>query len=912
MENVSRETISGCGRTHVRENPSFYKILLDTVTLNSCYCAWVKESLTSNVEEVVMFWRLSFLALFYTLFSVTAVWGQLSTIWLRTYYGHGGSINIPCDLEVDDDSNVYVTGSVSDGPGSDPGRDYGTIKYSPSGVELWNSKYGTQVKRDEAKALAVDDNGNVYVTGVSDDTLATFGSYATIKYSSDGTEEWVTRHDSLKCPGFGNVAVYVAKDIAVDGNGNVYVTGFTAESGSDCENYIDYTTIKYNSIADTLWTRRYNSPGDGADSATAIAVDGEGNVYVTGVSDGDYATIKYSSDGDQLWVARYDSTVDEARAITLDGNGDVYVTGYSQEIGIGSDYATIKYSSSDGHQVWEARYDGPGDSYDTAYALAVDDNGNVYVTGCSRSVGSGTGYDYATIQYSSSDGSQQSVTKYNGPGNGYDAAYAIAVDADGYVYVTGRSFDGVTGYTTIKYAPDADGDLLLDAWETHGYDHDGDGTADVDLPGMGANPLRKDIFVEIDWMEASADESESHKPMTEAIEIIIEAFNNGQVNNPDGSQGISLHVDYGQGEGLTGGNSVPHDSFLWLRQDAAPYWTEFDNIKNTNFATARWPIFHYCIFGHGLLSKDGTKRTTTGGKSRSRPGSDFVVTLGEWKENPGTKGQQAGTFMHELGHNLGLGHGGGPLDNVNFKPNYLSVMNYTFQTRGLYINSEEDKYYDYSRYDFDDLNKLHLNENDGIKGAPEGVGTHYYCPGDSKMPLVSAEDAINWNCADGIEPEDVVADINDGPDYVPLAKDSVLTGYHDWDNLMFVQMPVEGNTSPAGVSLAFQQEEEEELTYEQDQKLCINIPGDANGNGNLTLVDVISAFNYIFYKPGFPPCGSGNHLCWLSELICRGNWNGDGRINIVDVVWGVNYIFGKPQGGPWNPLPSGSCCLLAP
>src|SRR6185436_10870410 len=91
-----------------------------------------------------------------------------------------------------------------------------------------------------------------------------------------------------------------ASGMAVDGAGNAFVTGYSARTNASPFNR-DYATIKYSSAGVPLWTNRYNGPGNATDQATAVAVDGQGNAFVTGfstASDTDYATIKYSSAGE--------------------------------------------------------------------------------------------------------------------------------------------------------------------------------------------------------------------------------------------------------------------------------------------------------------------------------------------------------------------------------------------------------------------------------------------------------------------------------------------------------------------------------------------------------------------------------------------------------------------------------------
>nr|MDQ2987388.1 SBBP repeat-containing protein [Armatimonadota bacterium] len=259
-------------------------------------------------------------------------------LWVARYNGPGNSYDLAHALAVDGAGNVYVTG-YSLGAGTR--EDYATIKYGSNGNQLWLARYnGPGNEYDYANALAVDAAGNVYVTGESYGGENDF-DYATIKYDSNGNQLWVARYD-----GPGN-DLDLAWALAVDGAGSVYVTGSSVGAGT----FSDYATIKYDSNGNELWVARYNGPGNNDDSATALAVDGAGNVYVTGSSYGpgtfyDYATIKYDSNGNQVWLARYNGTGngnDFASALTVDGAGNVYVTGGSQGVGPGPDYATIKY-----------------------------------------------------------------------------------------------------------------------------------------------------------------------------------------------------------------------------------------------------------------------------------------------------------------------------------------------------------------------------------------------------------------------------------------------------------------------------------------------------------------------------------------------------------------------------------------
>ncbi|RJR32918.1 MAG: hypothetical protein C4567_17470 [Deltaproteobacteria bacterium] len=361
----------------------------------------------------------------------------VATAWIRTYNGPANGWNEATAMVLDSQGNICVTG-FSQRRGKDFYCDYLTVKFSPKGKRLWLRRYHGPLTNwnkgsSTAYAIAVDGQDNVYVTGSS-----TGGDYggdcATIKYSPDGKELWVQRYRNVS-----PIAV------AVDHQNNAYVAGE------------DYTTIKYSPDGRQLWVKKYNIdenyPWDNGNKA--MALDAQGNVYVTGSAGGPgvrtgYLTVKYSSDGEELWLRRYSAGpgVDWARAIALDGQGNVYITGesvtryYEKTNYRDSTYLTIKYDAN-GQLLWAQHFGGDaGTNLNNAMALALDEHGYVHVTGQFGYYGS----EYQTIKYTP-DGQLLWVSRHLG---GYDGANAIAVDTLGGVYVSGS----LVGNFTIKYNPE--------------------------------------------------------------------------------------------------------------------------------------------------------------------------------------------------------------------------------------------------------------------------------------------------------------------------------------------------------------------------------------------------------------------------------------------------------------------------
>ena len=342
--------------------------------------------------------------------------------WVQRYNGQAKAV------AVDGSGNVVVTGSSA------------TIKYGAIGTGIWTNNGGGHV-------LAVDDSGNVVVTG----------GYTTIKYRANGTEIWTNN---------GGTA------LAVDGTGNVVVAGSSYNGTNN-----DYYTAKY-AAADgaLLWEKRYNGPANRGDITHAVAVDGSGNVVVTGYSyngtNYDYYTAKYAAaNGALLWEKRHSGPPisqddEDFHAMAVDGSGNVVVTGYSDGAP-NFGYFTAKYAAANGALLWEKRFDGTDNYNGEAHAVAVDGSGDVIVTGYAGPFPNKLFY---TAKYAAADGALLWERIHNTP-FGIGIAEAVAVDGSGNVVVAGNSYDGTNyDYYTAKYAA-ADGALL---WEklhnSNGYD----------------------------------------------------------------------------------------------------------------------------------------------------------------------------------------------------------------------------------------------------------------------------------------------------------------------------------------------------------------------------------------------------------------------------------------------------------
>jgi hypothetical protein len=250
-------------------------------------------------------------------------------------------------------------------------------------------------------------------------------------------------------------------------------------------------------------------------------------------------------------------------------------------------------------------------------------------------------------------------------------------------------------------ASDQDNDSIPDELERTGI-------PGLDLPAKGADPKHKDIFVEIDYMPF-------HKPTPDDVALLTEAFKNaGDVCNPDKLPGINLHVEVDEEIGPHI-NEISINYVKQLRLDKLGSVEERNHPNSQNIIMNKKDFYKYGFMGHGYTNPTG--KTAYSGFADGIPGKSFLVTLGigSWTNDTNTNHrtgniyQKTGTIMHELGHTLGLRHGGFE-DLPNYKPNYVSVLNYAFQTPSL----SSSWTLDYSKCKMNSLNENALNESEGI------------------------------------------------------------------------------------------------------------------------------------------------------------------------------------------------------
>jgi Beta-propeller repeat/Bacterial pre-peptidase C-terminal domain len=381
---------------------------------------------------------------------------QLNLEWIRQLGTTGDDYSN--SVATDSAGNVYITGYTegSLGGANAGGWDAWFAKYNSSGTLLWKKQVGT-ASEDSSYSIAVDNTGNIYITVEGGNPSGDINSEDNIwlaKYDTDGNFLWTQE--------LGSNGYVFSSSLTVDRTGNVYITGATWGS---TEEDIDVVLTKYDGNGNLIWNKKLGTTS--YDDSSSVAVDSNGNVYITGGTQGalggasagdfDAWVAKYDSNGNQVWNKQLGTNArDSSFGVSFDSNGNVYITGGSEgglggNSALGVDAWLAKYSAT-GNLLWSKKLGTSG--FDVSNDVVVDSAGNVYITGLTDGVLEGTnaGEVDAWIAKYDSNGNQISIKQLGTSNN--DVSRSITIDSNGNVLITGTTRGNFAGTNTGE----------IDAW----------------------------------------------------------------------------------------------------------------------------------------------------------------------------------------------------------------------------------------------------------------------------------------------------------------------------------------------------------------------------------------------------------------------------------------------------------------
>ena len=362
----------------------------------------------------------------------------------------------------DGHGNIYIAGFVY-GDYSRTGGKMCLMKYTVNGDSIWEYVENNNSLAQVSK-MAIDDSCNIILAGF--DGLDN-SDFVTLKIDSAGNQRWLKTYSNS-----GPNDADKINDMCLDQDGNIYVTGFSDDT---INFYLDILTIKYNQNGDTVWMRRFNGPANYFDSGNKILVDKEKNVFVAGVVDSktplnsNYVLLKYDSNGTLKWSKYFDYqpariSFDYVRDMVMDKAGNIYLTGSSSTDNSQATMriATVKFNQK-GDTIWTARWGTSGDKQ--PQQMVIDSMANIYITGFYYDYG-GTGYNAITLKYDSV-GILKWEAHYHDESNKEEMFNALTLDAKNDLIVTGRTHsDSYYDFLTIKYQNSITGIPVFEAGNT--------------------------------------------------------------------------------------------------------------------------------------------------------------------------------------------------------------------------------------------------------------------------------------------------------------------------------------------------------------------------------------------------------------------------------------------------------------
>lgn len=354
---------------------------------------------------------------------------------------------------VDSQGNLIITGYTDTGID----EDFYTIKISSNGQSvLWSKQFSHPQGDDWAVAVAVDGNDDVIVSGFISNGINT--DIAVIKYDgTTGAQQWASPY-VFNGAANGND---MPKAMTVDSLNNIYIAGYSQNGGSTADDglLLKLSPAGPNPDGTAIWEAHFNGAASSDDRFYNISagIDGLSVAGYTAVMhsgsrlDYDYLTIKYDYSGNIVWQKAYDNGTgnDLAYFTGMDQDGNVITTGEVQT-GSRHDILTIKYGAATGQQLWSRAYS--GGSPNIPKGLVVDSDNEIYITGNSFTI---TGKDdFYTARYASANGAVVWEQIFDSGADNADIPHAVAVDRSGGLYVTGYTHKAATGdddFQTLKY-----------------------------------------------------------------------------------------------------------------------------------------------------------------------------------------------------------------------------------------------------------------------------------------------------------------------------------------------------------------------------------------------------------------------------------------------------------------------------